>query len=159
MFVSVGTNVERETNLRSAIAALQHRFGELRISPAYESPAEGFDGAPFYNLVVMLHSSEPVERIAAALKQIERDHARQPADGKFASRTLDLDLLTYGDVCMQLDGFELPRADILRYAFVLRPLADLAPEAAHPRSGLSYRAHWQAFEGPADLQPVALTFR
>jgi 2-amino-4-hydroxy-6-hydroxymethyldihydropteridine diphosphokinase len=153
VFISVGTNIEREVNLRSAVAALQARFGELEMSRVYESAAQGFDGEPFYNLVVSLYSGDTAEEIAAALKQIERAHGRQPGAPRFAPRALDLDLLTYGDAALDLAGLQLPREDILRYAFVLRPLAELAPDVRHPG-----RALWQTFDGPDDLQPVAISF-
>jgi len=158
VFISVGTNIEREANLRSAVAALKARFGELEMSRVYESSAQGFDGEPFYNLVVSLYCDATAEAIAAALKQIERVHGRQPGEPKFAPRALDLDLLTYGDAALNLAGLRLPREDILRYAFVLRPLAELAPDARHPCLGKSYRTLWLAFDGPADLQPVAISF-
>lgn len=158
VFVSVGTNVERETNLRKAIAALKARFGELEMSAVYESKAQGFAGEPFYNLVVSLYCRETVAQVAAALKQIERVNGREPGARKFAPRTLDLDLLTYGEAPLDLAGLHLPRADILRYAFVLRPLAELAPQVRHPRLGKSYGNLWRSFEGDDDLVPVAVTF-
>jgi len=154
----VGTNLDREANLRSAIAALRTRFGALEISPVYESAAQGFDGEPFYNLVVALRTDESAAAVTAALKQIERAHGRESRGPKFAPRSLDLDLLTYGDNPLEVDGVHLPRADILRYAFVLRPLAELAPEGRHPRLGTSYRTLWETFAGTDDLTPVAITF-
>ena len=156
LFVSVGTNIDREANLRSAMAALRARFGRLEVSPVYESAAQGFDGDPFYNLVVALQSDESATDVAAALKEIERAHGRRPRDAKFAPRTLDLDLLTYGDATLDVGRVHLPRGDILRYAFVLRPLADLAPEACHPVLGKSYQELWEGFAGPDELTPVAL---
>jgi 2-amino-4-hydroxy-6-hydroxymethyldihydropteridine diphosphokinase len=158
VFISVGTNIDREENLRRAIAALKARFGELEMSRVYESGAQGFDGEPFYNLVVSVYCSDPAEEIAATLKQIELAHGRQPGAPKFAPRTLDLDLLTYGDSALDLAGLKLPREDILRYAFVLRPLAELAPHVRHPGLGKSYRELWHAFDGPDDLIPVTISF-
>lgn len=156
MFVSVGTNIDREANLRRALAALGERFGDLQVSPVYESAAQGFDGDPFYNLVIALRSAEGAEAVLAALKRIERAHGRRPGAARFAPRTLDLDLLTYGDLVGEVSGLRLPRADILRYAFVLRPLAELAPRARHPALGTSYDALWRAFDGQHDLKPVAV---
>ena len=158
LFVSLGTNVDRETNLRSAIQALRARFGPLSISPVYESAAEGFDGDPFYNLVVALHSDESAAAVMAALKQIEREHGREPGGEKFGPRTLDLDLLTYGDSPVDVQGVHLPREDIVRYACVLRPLAELAPDALHPALRLPYRTLWEQFAGAGDLVAVAITF-
>ena len=154
----MGTNIDREANLRSAIRALRARFGALEISPVYESAAQGFDGDPFYNLVVAWHSDEPAATVMAALKEIERDHGRESRNDKLAPRTLDLDLLAYGDRPLESADVQLPRSDILDYAFVLRPLADLAPDARHPSLDLPYRTLWERFSGADDLSPVAITF-
>ncbi len=156
-FVSVGTNVDRCRNLRSAIAALRGRFEGLRLSPVYESPAEGFDGAPFYNLVAELHTGAALADVVQALRAIEERHGRRRGEDRFASRTLDLDLLTFGSCCGTFGEVTLPRDDITRYAFVLRPLSELSPEARHPVLGATYAELWEAFRGEARLSEVSLS--
>ncbi len=152
VFVSAGSNIDPRANLEAACAALGDRYGALELSPVYESPAEGFDGPPFLNLVVSFRTKEPPEEILEALAGLEARAGRDRSSGKFSSRTLDLDLLLYGD---RVDAtLKLPHPDIERYAFVLRPLADLAPNLRHALSGETTAELWAAFPGPHKLRRV-----
>lgn len=149
VFVSIGSNLERERHILEALAELKESFGRLSVSSVYESEAEGFEGPPFYNLVVGFDTSLALEKVLERLKEIERRHGRDPQSRKFASRTLDLDLILYGDLILKdpkSGRLLLPREDILRYAFVLEPLAEIAPNLPHPVSGKTYRALWQTFD-------------
>lgn len=144
VYLSLGSNIDREHNLRSGLDALRHHFGELALSPVYESEAVGFSGAPFLNMVVGLQTAHSVGELSAVLKAIEADHGRRRGEKKFASRTLDIDILTHGDKVGMVDGIRLPRDEIEKYAFVLLPLADLAPSDIHPERGISYQALMQS---------------
>ncbi len=158
-WLSLGSNIDRAANLRAAVTALGERFGPLVLSPVYESEAVGFAGDPFYNMVVGLDSDLPVTELAAFLRALEQRRGRRRDGGRFAPRTLDLDLLLYGDAVLEEGGIRLPRAEILEYAFVLRPLADVAGEARHPVDGRRYRELWAAFDRPEQrLWPVDLDF-
>ena len=99
----------------------------------------GFEGDAFYNLVAGLETSLSVGELAAVLRDIEKDHGRVRGEKKFSSRTLDIDILTYNDLTGEVDGVQLPRDEILKHAFVLKPLVDLAPDARHPENGKPYR--------------------
>ncbi|HXG27389.1 MAG TPA: 2-amino-4-hydroxy-6-hydroxymethyldihydropteridine diphosphokinase [Nevskiales bacterium] len=157
VFVGIGSNRERERRIREAVAALRRRFGSLRLSPVYESAAVGFSGSPFYNLVAAFDCDLPARQLLAALRAIEQACGRDPAAAKFAPRPLDLDLLLYGDLVLEAPDLRLPRADILTYGFVLKPLADLAPAGRHPVLGRSYADLWAAFDGAGrELQRVQL---
>ncbi len=148
-FVSIGSNLERERHILQALTELEESFGRLSVSSVYESEAEGFEGPPFYNLVVGFDTDLPLAKVLEQLKQIECRHGRSPQSRKFASRTLDLDLILYGDLVLKdpkSGRLLLPREDILRYAFVLEPLAEIAPDLRHPISGETYRALWQTFD-------------
>jgi len=145
VWVSVGSNIDRERHIRAALADLRELFGELVVSPIYETEAVGFAGDAFYNLVVGFDSGLPPGRLHALLRTIEARHGRERGGGKFASRTLDLDLLTYGDAVTDEGGKALPRDEILRYAFVLAPLADVAGNERHPELGETYRSLWQRY--------------
>jgi len=152
VFVSVGSNIERERNVRSAVAALSAAFGELDVSRVYESAAVGFDGAPFYNLVVAFDTELAPAQVLAQLHRIEDAHGRERRGKRFSDRTLDLDLLLYGTLVS--DGeVELPRAEIRENSFVLGPLAELAGDLADPRTGERYRDLWAAFD--RNRQPLA----
>lgn len=145
VWVSIGSNIERERNVRGAIAALRADFGELVISPVYENPAEGFDGDPFYNLVAGFDTELPPRRLHQRFREIEHLHGRTRGDDRFAPRSLDIDLLTYGDLVSHEEGIELPRDEIERYAFVLGPLADVAPDQCHPVTGRCYLEMWNSW--------------
>lgn len=145
-WLSLGSNIDREKNIRSAIAALEKIFGKLLVSPVYESEAVGFDGDPFFNLVVGLDTGLSAEEVAERLRLIEQEHGRVREGGKFDARTLDIDLLTYGQQVIRAPGVAVPRDEITRYAFVLRPLSQLAGNELHPVEGVSYKALWDAFD-------------
>jgi len=139
VFLSLGSNIDRQHNIGSGLDDLAAAFGELRLSPVYESEAVGFSGDAFYNLVVGIDTTLPVGELAALLRDIEKDHGRVRGEKKFSSRTLDIDILTYNDLTGEIDGVQLPRDEILKHAFVLKPLVDLAPDAFHPEIGKPYR--------------------
>ncbi|HEY5716558.1 MAG TPA: 2-amino-4-hydroxy-6-hydroxymethyldihydropteridine diphosphokinase [Psychromonas sp.] len=143
VFVGVGSSINKTENIRSGIASLRAAFGELALSPIYESEAVGFSGVNFYNLVVELHTQLGIDELIKKLKSIEVEHGRPENAAKFAPRTLDLDLLLYGQ---QIDPqIDVPRAEILKNAFVLKPLADLAPTLTHPISGETYQTLWHNY--------------
>lgn len=147
VYVSIGSNIERERHIRTAVRALAARFGPLTLSSVYESPAHGFEGDDFYNLVAGFDTEASPQEVRAALAEIERACGRGPDSRGFHSRTLDLDLLLYDDLVLEEDGLVLPRPEITQYAFVLAPLAEIAPERRHPRTGQTYRAMWEGFPG------------
>ena len=154
VLLGIGSNVERYRHVGLALDALQDRFGELSVSPVYESEPVGFSGSNFLNLAVGLHTELPVAELSQLLKQMELDFGRNPAAPRFSPRTLDLDVLTYGDEVGIVAGVELPRGEILKNAFVLKPLADIAPSETHPVSGRCYRELWQDYHADQRLWPV-----
>jgi 2-amino-4-hydroxy-6-hydroxymethyldihydropteridine diphosphokinase len=145
ILISVGSNIDKDKHTSAGLSALNEAFSRVQLSPVYESESVGFDGDTFYNLVVSAYTDQSIENVCATLKQIEDDNGRVRGSAKFASRTLDLDLLTYDDVITS-DPIELPRGEVLYNAFVLRPLADLVPTYKHPVVNTSYAALWQAYD-------------
>lgn len=146
VYLSLGSNIDRERHLRAALQELEERYGPLLISTVYESEAVGFAGDNFYNLVVGLDTDLGVGELAAELRAIEAAHGRERGGPRFAPRTLDIDILTYGNACGEIDGIHLPRDEILKNAFVLRPLADIAPNDRHPETVRPYAEHWEAYD-------------
>jgi 2-amino-4-hydroxy-6-hydroxymethyldihydropteridine diphosphokinase len=146
VYLSIGSNVEREENIRSALKALHSRFGKIALSSVYETEAVGFNGPPFFNLTIHFESDKPVRDIAKALRQIETSHGRTRRTGKFTGRTLDLDILLYGDLILNEGKFQIPRKDIMLYAFVLEPLAEIAPDGVYPITGERFAMMWQNFD-------------
>ena len=154
-WVSLGSNIEREYNIRAALHDLRREFGPLRLSRVYESEAVGFSGDAFYNMVVGIDTGEPVSRLVERFRAIESAHGRTREGGGYSSRTLDIDLLTYGDQVLDLDGMHLPRDEITRYAFVLLPLSEVAGGSRHPELGVTYRELWAGFDqNSQQLWPV-----
>lgn len=157
IYISVGSNIDRETNIRGAVRELAQAFGPLLLSSVYESEAVGFVGDAFYNLVVGADTHLDVAAVVSLCKQIEDNYGRVRDGVKYCGRSLDLDLLTY-DQLICTDPVELPRAEILQNAFVLQPLAELAPDTLHPSLQQRYAALWQAYRVPQKLWIVPFAF-
>lgn len=152
VYVSIGSNINRDENIRGGVADLQTRYGELTLSAVYESESVGFDGDNFYNLVAAFDTDEGVDEVASVLHEIENAHGRTREGPRFSSRTLDIDMLLYDDLVLQEGKLELPRDEITKNAFVLWPLAEIAPELKHPTLNKSYAELWAAFD--KDKQPL-----
>ncbi len=149
--------MDRSSNIRSAVTALRRQFGELLLSRVYDSEAVGFDGANFFNLVVGFDSRQSVQKIAAALQRIEAEHGRKRGEKRFAPRPLDLDLLLYDNLVLSEGKIQIPRDEIMKYAFVLCPLAEIAPQRAHPVAGRPFIELWREFERVGQqLSPVGI---
>ena len=145
IYISLGSNIEREHHIRAGLDALHAEFGELTVSRVFESEAVGFAGRPFYNLVVGADTDMPLATLCQRLRAMEFAHGREPDAKKFAPRTLDLDLLLYGDLVCDVP-VALPRGEILTNAFVLWPLAELAPSLRHPVDGRTLDELWQGYD-------------
>ena len=155
IWVSVGSNMDREASIRGGIRTLEERCGTLRLSPVYETEAVGFDGDAFLNMVLGFDTGLPVDEVRRMLRDVEHAQGRTRDGHKFGSRTLDLDILTYGDLVDESQ--DIPRGEIMRYAFVLAPLADVAPEQTHPVLGKTYARLWRDFSGSrAGMRQVEL---
>ncbi len=158
-FVSVGSNVDKEANIRSAVASLRKEFGDLTLSTVYENPAIGFDGDDFHNLAVGFDTDRPPLEVVEVLRRIECQHGRNRGEERFAPRTLDLDLLLYGDLVKNNDGLQCPREEISRYAFVLGPLAEIAGDLPHPQLDSTLQELWERMDvGGKPLRPVEFSF-
>ena len=146
VYLSLGSNVDRRKHLGAALHALREVFGDLVLSPVYESESVGFNGDPFYNLVVGLQTGLSIAALQQVIKSIEDDNGRVRGGPRFSARTLDIDILTYDDRVGVFDGVALPRGEITKNAFVLRPLADIAGERKHPELGICYTTLWLQYD-------------
>jgi len=146
VYLGLGSNVDPERNLRLAISELGKRFGKLELSSIYRNAALGFVGDEFLNLVVGLESAADPLQIHDVLEEIHDLAHRERGAARFASRTLDIDLLLYGDDIIDAPPVQVPRADILSYSFVLGPLAEIAPALRHPETGRLITEHWAEFD-------------
>lgn len=160
VFLSIGSNIDRQRNIQSVLDQLVGRFGELVISSVYESEAVGFEGDPFYNLVVGIRTDLSVGELFESLRDLEYSHGRCRSGAKFSSRTLDVDILTYNREVGDIDGVALPRAEILYNAFVLQPLAEIVPELSHPVENKTYQQLWTEYDkSKQKLWPVDFEWR
>ena len=148
--ISLGSNINPEFNIRLAIDELKLQYGELSISPVYQTAAVGFDGEDFLNLVVSFNTLISVQDIAAELKKIEDGIGRDRSQPKFSARSIDLDLLTYDKLVMDKPGIQVPRYEILQNAFVLKPLSDIQGNDLHPEQNKTYSQLWLEMEKNAD---------
>ncbi|NLS12338.1 2-amino-4-hydroxy-6-hydroxymethyldihydropteridine diphosphokinase [Vibrio sp. SM6] len=155
VYLGIGGNLARRAHARAAWQALKP-LGKLRASPIYECPALGFESQPFFNWVVALETDLELDALRFALREIEFSFGRAHDAQKYQDRTLDIDILLFGDkVCRA--PITLPREDVFRYPFVIQPLYDLAPELIIPGDGRTMQEIWQE-KGPfPELNLVSLT--
>lgn len=154
VYLSLGSNLEPQRYLRAALVELGERFGTLAVSPAYRSKSVGFDGADFINLAVGLDTELSPEALNDWLHALEDRHGRRRDVPRFSDRTLDLDIVLYDDLVQQGEGhLDIPRKE-LRHAFVLKPIADIAPQLRHPVSGATMAELWAAF--PVESEPLVV---
>lgn len=151
-YLGLGSNLNAEKNMASGIAELRARFGEIEISPIYRSQAVGFAGEDFLNAAARISTNISVGELKAWLTDLEDRHGRDRSQPKFSDRSLDIDILLHGDKAGNIDGLDLPRGEILKYAHVLKPLADIAPDLKHPVTGKTFAEHWTEFNGDRSLQ-------
>ena len=144
LHINIGSNEDRVSKLTLALKALEQEFSNIVISSLYESPAEGFEGNDFYNIGINATTDKATHEVRAVLKKIENDLGRDRNLAKFSARVIDLDLVLYDDAIDAL--LNLPRTDILKYAYVLAPLAELSASKRHPIEGETYQELWRKFQ-------------
>ncbi len=157
IYLGLGSNVAREQHLRAGLEALNALLGDLRCSPVFESQSVGIVSAPFLNMVVAAETDLPLAELDSRLKAIEAENGRY--DRATKGLPLDIDVLLYAEQVGDFDGLVLPRAEILRNAFVLWPLALLAPDMKHPSAGRSFAELWREAQFNQQLRPVSFSWR
>ena len=156
VYVAAGSNVDPERNLALAARELARAFGQVRFSPAYRNVAVGFEGPDFINWVAGFDTLRGVREVVAELQRIEALCGRTREAPKWAPRSMDLDILLYGELCCDEPGLVLPRPDLVKRPYMLGPMADLAPQLRHPTLGLEIGDLWARFDrGAHPLQRVA----
>lgn len=157
VYVAAGSNIQPEMNLRSALAALKRRVGDLRLSRAYRNRAAGFEGPDFINLIIGFETELTLTEVMSVLQAVEGLCGRARKAPKFEPRTMDLDLLLYGDMVCATHAVTLPRPDLIKRAYMLGPLAELAPDLVHPTLKQTMAELWKGFDQAAHpLQVVEI---
>ena len=157
--LSLGSNIESDKNIRFAVREIQKRFGVLEISPVYETTSVGFDGPPFLNLVVGFYSDQGLLAVRDSVREVEAIAGRIRGRKAFDNRVLDIDVILFGETDFSPE-FNIPRDEIHKYAYVLKPLCDLYPEGLHPVLKESYCDMWGNFnQGDQLLKQVEMTFK
>jgi len=151
VYLSLGSNIEPEKHLRAAISELRNHFGHVDISPVYRCRAVGFEGPDFLNLAAGFQTDLPVENLNEWLHRLEENHGRRRDVPRFSNRTLDIDIVLYGQLVTAGEGnLQLPRPE-LKHAFVLKPLVDIAPNAIHPLLSKTLVELWEEFPKEQEL--------
>jgi 2-amino-4-hydroxy-6-hydroxymethyldihydropteridine diphosphokinase len=157
VYVAAGSNVQARTHLRRAIEELRKAFPGMRVSRAYRNAAVGFEGEDFINLVVGFETNLSLDRVIEELRRVESLCGRARNAPKWAPRSMDLDILLFGDLVATLPEARLPRPDLTKRPYMLGPLADIAPDLRHPVSKRSIRELWAEFDRAAHpMYPVDL---
>jgi 2-amino-4-hydroxy-6-hydroxymethyldihydropteridine diphosphokinase len=157
VFVALGSNIEPAVRMPQAARALKLLFSDARFSSCYSNPAFGFDGPDFMNAVAGFGTTMPIATLLQVMREIEAQCGRAASAPKWQPRAMDLDLLLYGELVGSGPGYTLPRPDLLKRAYMLGPLAQLAPDLIYPPAGPAIGQLWERFpHGGHALTPVAL---
>jgi len=157
VFVAAGSNVEPEKNLVLACEKISHIWPDAFFSRAYRNAAVGFDGPEFINLVFGFSTALPLETVIAKLRAIETQCGRPRFAPKWASRTMDLDVLLFGDRVEKTSEYTLPRPDLLKRPYMLGPMAEIAPDVVHPTAGKTIGVLWEEFDRDGhEMSPVGI---
>jgi 2-amino-4-hydroxy-6-hydroxymethyldihydropteridine diphosphokinase len=156
VYIAAGSNVDPLPNLRLALRELTRHYPDLRLSTAYRNPAVGFVGDDFINLVVGFATTDSLDQVIANMHAAEALCGRSRTAPKWEPRSMDLDLLLYGTKICDESHLKLPRPDLLKRSFMLRPMAELAPTLRHPVEGKSMRQLWDE-SGLHDHQMTPIT--
>ncbi|MDC5838452.1 2-amino-4-hydroxy-6-hydroxymethyldihydropteridine diphosphokinase [Vibrio europaeus] len=156
-YIGIGSNIDRREHIQAAITELGTLGCDIRLSTIYECESIGFESHAFYNLVVEMKTSLTLTEFSRQLRKIELKWGRAENAGKFEPRTVDLDIILFGDQTCSSKP-EIPRGDIFKYAFVLKPLFELCPQLVVPQDGRTIEQIWQQTSFDTDLEAIPLWF-
>ena len=141
-WLGLGSNVNAENHIRAGIKELEDKFENVSLSPVYTSTAVGFDGNDFINLVARVETEMHPLELREYLRDLEDRYGRKRNVPKFSDRVLDIDIKLNDDLVVRCPVLEMPRGEIMKFAHVLKPLADLEPKLIHPTELRSMADIW-----------------
>ncbi len=139
-YLGLGSNLgDRAQNLGRAVSLLERRIGAVVVSSVYETQPWGYADQPsFLNAACRVDSALSPHELLAAAQDVERQLGRQPTF-RYGPRVIDVDVLLYGDRVVETPDLRVPHPRLSERAFALAPLAEIAPDVAHPVLGASMR--------------------
>jgi 2-amino-4-hydroxy-6-hydroxymethyldihydropteridine diphosphokinase len=146
VFLSVGSNINKQRNIKSCLNYLSSSFSKILISPIYQSASFGFEGNHFYNLVVKIETAFELSQLKSWLMHVEDLHGRDRTKPRYSNRTLDIDILLFNDLVLEEKNITIPRPEILTQAYVLKPLVDIAADLIHPLTQLPLISQWETIK-------------
>ena len=153
VYAGIGSNIDKVKNIKGCLNYLNDYFGEIKVSPIYQSEPVGMMGDDFYNLVIRFKTNFTIETIESKLREIEYHFGRKRYQPPHTSRTLDIDLLLFGNLIDKKHN--IPREDITNYSFVLKPLCDIEPDLIHPVICEKVSILWEKFDkSKQSIQPL-----
>ena len=143
---NLGSNIDPEQHIEFAVRKFQQEFNDIETSKLYQSTAVGFQGNDFLNLALAVKTNRPLQDLLEYADNLEQAAGRvRVSRGSFDSRTLDVDLLMYGDLKGKHCGKRWPAQDIEKEAHVLKPMVDIAATVRHPVSGRRFQSIWREY--------------
>ena len=148
VYLSLGSNLgDREANLRRAVEALQEELTVTALSSLYETEPVGVLQQPsFLNLALAATTDLAPFDLLALVKRVEREVGRRPTF-RWGPRVVDVDIILFGDHIVDTAELIIPHREMTRRAFVLIPLAEIAPDAVDPVTGTSVRRLAEQVDG------------
>ena len=143
-WLGLGSNVNAKNHIRAGINELRERFERVSLSPIYTSASVGFEGNDFINLVARIETDLHPLELRDYLRDLEDRYGRKRNVPKFSDRSLDIDILLYDDLVLLSPVLEIPRAEIMKFSHVLKPLADLDPDLVHPVKLITIAEIWES---------------
>lgn len=154
VFIGVGSNIDPESNVQSALKLLGKRVLIVKISTFYRTQPLGRTDQPsFYNGAVEIETVLPPDELKRVIRGIEADLGRVRTDDKYAPRTIDLDILIYDDAVISSTQMTVPDPEITERAFLAVPLCELSPDLILPGTGLRICDIADSF-GIGDMEPL-----
>lgn len=161
VYLSLGSNLgQREQHLKKALVLIQSRVGTLESSSrVYESEPWGYSSSKrFFNCCVLLRTTLAPIELMKHLLNIEKEMGRSREGKGYSDRVIDIDLLFYGDSCLNLPGLRVPHPSMADRRFVLAPLAEIAANLIHPENGKSIREMLEECSDQSEPSPLPHRF-